>query len=64
MHSLIILSPSSYPNTGHAGIVSFLAAQAHWDEIWVMPVYKHMHAKNSLLIDFEHRFNMCKVWYV
>lgn len=26
-----------------------------------MPVYKHMHAKNALLADFEDRFQMCRL---
>lgn len=26
-----------------------------------MPVYKHMHAKNALLVDFEDRFQMCRL---
>lgn len=60
--SILLFGLSANPPTGHmghAGIVSFLAEQNQWDEIWVMPVYKHMHPKNSLLIDFESRFQMC-----
>jgi len=62
--SVLLFGLSANPPTGqggHAGIVQFLKAQNQWDEIWVLPVYKHMHAKNHLLVDFEDRFQMCRL---
>ncbi len=62
--SVLLFGLSANPPTGsrgHQGIVSFLAAQNRWDEIWVLPVYKHMHAKNQYLVDFEDRFQMCRL---
>lgn len=62
--SVLIFGLSANPPTGrhgHAGIVQYLASLGKWEEIWVTPVYKHMHAKNSTLIDFEHRYNMCRL---
>ncbi len=62
--SVLLFGLSANPPTGqagHAGIVKFLKAQNQWDEIWVLPVYKHMHAKNRLLVDFEDRFQMCRL---
>ncbi|KAM3575769.1 hypothetical protein VYU27_002388, partial [Nannochloropsis oceanica] len=62
--SVLLFGLSANPPTGqagHAGIVKFLKAQNQWDEIWVLPVYKHMHVKNRLLVDFEDRFQMCRL---
>lgn len=65
--SVLIFGLSANPPTGrhgHAGIVQYLASLGKWEEIWVTPVFKHMHAKNSALIDFEHRYNMCKLNFI
>ena len=31
------------------------------DEVWVMPVYKHLFSSKGNLVDFEHRFAMAKI---
>ncbi len=31
------------------------------DEVWVMPVFKHLFSSKSNLVDFDHRFNMAKL---
>lgn len=61
---VLLFGLSGNPPTGkdgHAGIVEYLVGLGEWDEIWVMPVYKHMHSHKSNLIEFEHRMNMCKL---
>mmetsp|Transcript_9110 Transcript_9110/g.17063 ORF Transcript_9110/g.17063 Transcript_9110/m.17063 type:complete len:244 (-) Transcript_9110:315-1046(-) len=44
---------------GHAGVVQQLASMV--DEVWVIPVYKHMFANKTGLADYEHRVRMCEL---
>mmetsp|Transcript_11105 Transcript_11105/g.12264 ORF Transcript_11105/g.12264 Transcript_11105/m.12264 type:complete len:278 (-) Transcript_11105:141-974(-) len=47
--------------TGHVGIVSSLAALG-FDEILVLPVYKHMFTeKRNKQSNFDHRLEMCRI---
>eukprot|EP01134_Creolimax_fragrantissima_P008131 CFRG8131T1 len=46
---------------GHQGYVKYFTRQDWLDELWIMPVYKHMYADKQNLVDFKHRFSMCKI---
>ncbi|KAK3289873.1 hypothetical protein CYMTET_2709 [Cymbomonas tetramitiformis] len=59
---IVIFGTSANPPTflqGHTGIVRYLAR--NFDEVWVLPVYKHIFSSKSHLLSFEHRVNMCKL---
>ena len=69
-----IFGTSANPPTGVGGHYSLVAWAAHnpclydqdqklmsLDEIWVLPVYKHINDKNSSLVSFTHRFHMAKL---
>jgi hypothetical protein len=42
-------------------VCRYLASQGFWEEVWVMPVYKHMFTKDSSLETFDHRVAMCQL---
>jgi nicotinic acid mononucleotide adenylyltransferase len=44
---------------GHAGIVRYLVKEDLFDEIWILPVYRHSYASKNALEQFEHRVQMC-----
>lgn len=46
---------------GHACIVRHLADDGGFDEVWVLPVYRHAYASKSNLAPFEHRVKMCEL---
>jgi nicotinic acid mononucleotide adenylyltransferase len=53
---------SSNPPTGlggHQGVIRFLAKSGLFDQIWVLPVYKHMYRSKQNMLDFDHRVTMC-----
>jgi nicotinic acid mononucleotide adenylyltransferase len=53
-------------NYGHVGLVRNLVNSKKFDEIWILPVYKHIYASKSnttSAISFEHRFNMSKLCF-
>lgn len=57
-----IFGLSANPPTGlggHAGIVRHLVREKIFDEIWILPVYRHSYAAKSSLEKFEHRVQMC-----
>ena len=62
---ILIFGLSANPPTGyggHAGLVKLLADKRRFDEIWILPVYKHIYeTKNKKLIDFEHRMELCRL---
>lgn len=47
---------SNPPTLGHAHVVNSILALNKFEEVWVLPVYKHFHGKE--MISFEHRFEM------
>lgn len=47
------------PTIGHLTIVKYLIDRMGFDEVWLMPAYRHTFDKD--LSEFEHRFNMCKL---
>lgn len=45
---------------GHKQLAQFvLNTSKTFDEIWIVPAFKHMY--NKPMVDFKHRFNMCKL---
>ena len=47
----------THPIIGHSGIINALSSL--FDEVWVLPVYKHIYSSKNHLISYEHRLNMC-----
>lgn len=48
-------------DSGHAGIVNFLAQTGLFNEVWILPVFQHMYSAKSSMIAYEHRIEMCKI---
>lgn len=49
-------------NSGHRGIIKSIYEKKLFDEIVIIPVYRHMFPeKHAAMQPFEHRFNMCKI---
>jgi nicotinic acid mononucleotide adenylyltransferase len=49
---------------GHGDIVRSIARSGHFDEVWVVPVYRHPYttaAKSRLEDSYEHRLRMCEL---
>lgn len=44
---------------GHQGVVRALVRSSLYDEVWVLPVYRHMFCSKRELIPFEYRVEMC-----
>mmetsp|Transcript_6467 Transcript_6467/g.7851 ORF Transcript_6467/g.7851 Transcript_6467/m.7851 type:complete len:521 (-) Transcript_6467:90-1652(-) len=62
--NVCIFGLSANPPTGmlgHQGIVKKLIEFKKFDEIWVLPVYRHMYSSKRSLASFEHRLQMCKL---
>lgn len=49
---------------GHLGIVNFLSNHNIFDEIWIIPVFKHMFSSKSNMTLFEHRYKMCELCFL
>jgi nicotinic acid mononucleotide adenylyltransferase len=49
---------------GHLGIVKYLISTRLFDEIWILPVYKHIYVSKNNLESFEHRLEMCKLCFL
>ena len=47
---------SNPPTLGHVHVVNSILALNKFEEVWVLPVYKHFHGKT--MISFEHRVEM------
>ena len=59
---VLLFGLSANPPTGkggHLGIVEYF--QSKYDEIWILPVFKHMYASKQGLAPFEDRMAMCKL---
>lgn len=62
--NVCIFGLSANPPTGllgHQGIVKKLIDVEKFDEIWILPVYRHMYSSKRSLASFEHRMEMCKL---
>lgn len=47
---------------GHVGIVQALVAMPTFDEVHILPVYRHTYQdKRQRLVSFEHRWHMCQL---
>ena len=60
--SIALFGLSANPPTytgGHTGIVRFLVNTRLFQQIWILPVYKHVYDKNKEFESFEHRLAMC-----
>lgn len=60
--NVAIFGLSANPPTflgGHTGIVRHLVGLNVFDEVWILPVYRHSYASKSSLELFEHRIKMC-----
>ncbi|HEY6019168.1 MAG TPA: nicotinate (nicotinamide) nucleotide adenylyltransferase [Candidatus Paceibacterota bacterium] len=47
------------PHTGHQMVAALVLATQDIDELWFMPTHTHMLGKQ--LLDYEHRFEMCRL---
>jgi nicotinic acid mononucleotide adenylyltransferase len=59
-----LFGTSANPPTGdggHVGIVQSLSELQRFDEIRILPVYRHTFAGKRDLVSYEHRMNMCKI---
>ena len=62
--SIALFGLSGNPPTylgGHAGIVKYLISTAKFDEIWILPVYRHSYASKRALELYDHRMEMCRL---
>uniref|UniRef100_A0A7R9SVH5 Cytidyltransferase-like domain-containing protein n=1 Tax=Polyblepharides amylifera TaxID=1486889 RepID=A0A7R9SVH5_9CHLO len=62
---VVIFGLSANPPTGlhgHTGIIRDLAGS--FDEVWVLPVYRHIYESKSDLASFDHRVKMCQLSFV
>lgn len=60
MRKIAIFGLASNPPTlGHAHVVNSILALNKFEEVWVLPVYKHFHGKDML--SFEHRIEMARI---
>jgi nicotinic acid mononucleotide adenylyltransferase len=62
---LAIYGLSANPPTGlggHQGIVRYLANSGKFQEIWILPVYKHV-LKDTVGTNFFHRLAMCELCF-
>jgi nicotinic acid mononucleotide adenylyltransferase len=65
---VLLFGLSGNPPTGekgHVGIVRYLRSLAGYDEVRVIPVYRHMFSsKRNRIAPFEQRFEMCKLAFL
>lgn len=59
----ICLFGSSFnpPTKAHVEILKYFLRSGKFDEVWLVPVYKHIYASKSNLELFEDRYNMCSL---
>ena len=65
MAKVLLYGLSANPPTGeggHQGIVAHFAKE--FDELWVMPVYKHIYQTKRELAAFENRVRMCEIAFM
>lgn len=48
------------PHVGHVMAVAYALAVGGFDEVWVLPTFKHAFEKDADMVPFEHRFAMCR----
>ena len=61
--SICLFGLSADPPTGyggHVGIVQTLQQKNQWDEIWVMPVYRHTY---QVCMYFSYVYSRCPTGY-
>lgn len=58
-HIALFGSSFNPPHKGHAAVLEFLAGQNRFDEIWLVPVYKHPFAKD--LWPYKIRLRLTKL---
>lgn len=61
---ICLFGTSANPPTGdggHVQIVNSLSELQRFDEIRILPVYRHTFSSKRDLVSYEHRMNMCKV---
>lgn len=60
---ILLFGLSANPPTGaggHCGLVRHFCEEGMFDELWIVPVYRHMfRSKREQLVDFETRYEMC-----
>jgi hypothetical protein len=59
---VVLYGMSANPPTGdggHGSIVQHLAEL--FDEVWILPVYRHVYAAKQNLAPYEHRERMCEL---
>jgi len=49
------------PQVGHQTIVKYLSNLGTFDELWIMPVYKHIYSSKQSLANFDDRLKMCSL---
>jgi nicotinic acid mononucleotide adenylyltransferase len=66
---ILLYGLSANPPTGdggHRGIVTYLVNHSNdennkFNQIWILPVYKHAFNSKSNLLDYDHRMEMCRL---
>lgn len=61
---IAIFGLSGNPPTGdrgHTGIVKYLAKSNLFQEVWVLPVFKHQFSSKQSLSSFQTRVDMCQL---
>nr|CCA26663.1 conserved hypothetical protein [Albugo laibachii Nc14] len=64
MRRVLIYGLSANPPTGfegHLGIIRHFQQRKSFDEIWILPVYRHMYREKSNLATLQHRVEMCQL---
>eukprot|EP01039_Chlorochromonas_danica_P008378 gene8378-9234_t len=64
MVKVALFGLSANPPTGiggHQGVVRHVVQMDQFDEVWILPVYKHIYDSKSSLLDFEDRVELCKL---
>lgn len=46
---------------GHAGLVMHLAQSSDFDEVWVLPVFRHQFSSKNSLALFDQRVELCRL---
>ena len=61
-HVLIFGSSMNPPTkSGHYALIKHYSKM--YDEIWILPVYKHIYTSKSSLISFNHRYKMSQLTF-
>ena len=48
-------------DTGHEGIVKYLVRSRKFDEVWVLPVFRHQFSSKRDLAPFAKRVHLCQI---